>query len=122
MTVNNFYRPFSPPRREREFSLKLRRIFGMVPRLPVQTPAEIDEGIPLTRPQWDYNKTRGREWLFNYQRALLANLRGATRRPPNLAKVREVMQRMTEPPSVFLERLMEAYRRCTPFYPMSEGQ
>ena len=39
-----------------------------------------------------------------------------------MAKVREVMQGTTEPPSVFLERLMEAYRRYTPFDPMSEGQ
>lgn len=39
-----------------------------------------------------------------------------------MAKVREVMQGATESPSVFLERLMEAYRRYTPFDPMSEGQ
>ena len=37
------------------------------------------------------------------------------RRPTNLAKVREVMQGLTEPPSVFLERLIEAYRYYTPF-------
>ena len=52
----------------------------------------------------------------------MAGLRGATRRPTNLAKIREVMQGATEPPSVFLERLMEAYRRYTPFDPTSEGQ
>ena len=39
-----------------------------------------------------------------------------------MAKVREVMQGPTEPPSVFLERLMEAYRRYTPFDPTSETQ
>lgn len=43
------------------------------------------------------------------------------RRPTNLAKVREVMQGLTEPPSVFLERLIEAYRYYTPFNPTSEG-
>ena len=32
------------------------------------------------------------------------------------------MQGPTEPPSVFLERLMEAYRRYTPFDPTSESQ
>ena len=32
------------------------------------------------------------------------------------------MQGTMEPASVFLERLMEAYRRYTPFDPMSEGQ
>ena len=52
----------------------------------------------------------------------MTGLRGTTRRPTNLAKVREIMQGTTEPPSVFLERLMEAYRRYTPFDPMSERQ
>ena len=89
---------------------------------PVQTPAEIDEGFPLTQPQWDYNTAPGRERLSNYRRVLVAGLRGAARQPTNLAKVREVMQGATEPPSVFLERLMEAYRRYTPFDPTSEGQ
>jgi hypothetical protein len=32
------------------------------------------------------------------------------------------MQGPTEPPSVFLERLMEAFRRFTPFDPISEAQ
>ena len=68
---------------------------------PVQTSVEIDEGFPLTRPQWDYNMAQGRERLSNYRRALVAGLRGAARRPTNLAKVREVMQGPAEPPSVF---------------------
>ena len=33
-----------------------------------------------------------------------------------------MMQGPTEPPSVFLERLMEAYRRYTPFDSTSESQ
>lgn len=52
----------------------------------------------------------------------MAGLRGASRRPTNLAKVREVMQGPNEPPSVFLERLLEAFRRYTPFDPTSEAQ
>ena len=55
---------------------------------PVQTPVEIDEGFPLTHPQWDYNTAQGRERLSNYRRALVAGLRGAAHRPTNLAKVR----------------------------------
>ena len=51
-----------------------------------------------------------------------SSLKGAMRRPTNLAKVREVMQGLTEPPSVFLERLIEAYRYYTPFNLTSEGQ
>jgi hypothetical protein len=49
-------------------------------------------------------------------------LRDAMCRPTNLAKVREVMQGTTEPPQSFLEGLMEAYRRYTPFDLMLEGQ
>ena len=52
----------------------------------------------------------------------MAGLRGAARCPTNLAKVTEVPQGPVEPPSVFLERLMETYRRYTPFDPTSEGQ
>ena len=89
---------------------------------PVQTLAGIDEGFPLMRPQWDYNMAQGRKQLSNYHRTLEVGLRGATQRPTNLAKVREVMQALTEHPSVFLERLMEAYRRYIPFVPMSVGQ
>lgn len=76
----------------------------------------------MTRPDWDYNTAEGRERLLVYHRTLVAGLKGAARRPTNLAKVREVLQGPAEPPSVFLERLMEAYRRYTPFDPSSEGQ
>ena len=48
---------------------------------PVQTPAGIDEGFPLMRPQWDYNMAQGREQLSNYCRALEAGLRGAHKGP-----------------------------------------
>ena len=51
-----------------------------------------------------------------------SSLKGVMRLCTNLAKVREVMQGLTEPPSVFLERLIEAYRYYTPFNPTSEGQ
>ena len=44
------------------------------------------------------------------------------RHPTNLSKVRDVMQGPTEPPSVFLERLIEAYRYYTPFNLTSDGQ
>ena len=39
-----------------------------------------------------------------------------------MAKEREVMQGPTEPPSVFLERLMEAFRWFSSFDPSSEAQ
>ncbi|XP_062950944.1 uncharacterized protein LOC134376272 [Cynocephalus volans] len=89
---------------------------------PTQLENLINEAFPLNRPQWDYNTAEGRERLLVYRRTLVAGLKGAARRPTNLAKVREVLQGPVEPPSVFLERLMEAYRRYTPFDPSSEGQ
>ena len=57
-----------------------------------------------------------------FHRALVAGLRGAGRRPTNLAKVREILQEGKEPPAVFLEPLSEAQRHYTPFDPTSEGQ
>lgn len=68
---------------------------------PTQLPNEIDAGFPLTRPNWDYNTAAGREHLRVYRQALAAGLRGAARRPTNLAKVREVTQGPSESPSVF---------------------
>lgn len=88
---------------------------------PTQLPHLIDSAFPLARPDWDFNTAEGRERLTVYRQTLMAGLRGAARRPTNLAKVREVIQGATEPPAVFLERLMEAYRRYTPFDPTSEG-
>ncbi|XP_045663896.1 uncharacterized protein LOC123799038 isoform X2 [Ursus americanus] len=90
--------------------------------LPTTLPNLIDLAFPLGRPDWDYSQPEGRERLQVYRQALVAGLKGAARRPTNLAKVREVLQKPEEPPSVFLERLMEAFRRYTPFNPTSEGQ
>jgi hypothetical protein len=63
---------------------------------------------------------QGKEKLTVYRPG--SSLKGVMRCPTNLAKVREVMQGLTEPPSVFLERLIKAYRYYTPFKPTSEGQ
>ena len=88
---------------------------------PTSLPNLIDAAFPLNRPDWDFNTAEGRESLLIYRWALVACLKGAARCPTNLAKVREVIQGQMEPLSVFLERLMEAYRRYTPFDPTSEG-
>uniref|UniRef100_A0A5F9D197 CCHC-type domain-containing protein n=1 Tax=Oryctolagus cuniculus TaxID=9986 RepID=A0A5F9D197_RABIT len=89
---------------------------------PTQLQNIIDDSFPLRRPDWDPNTREGREHLSIYRQSLVAGLRAAARKPTNLAKVREVIQGPTETPSMFLERLMEAYRRYTPFDPQSEGQ
>uniref|UniRef100_A0A8I5N790 Core shell protein Gag P30 domain-containing protein n=1 Tax=Papio anubis TaxID=9555 RepID=A0A8I5N790_PAPAN len=85
--------------------------------LPTQLPNEIDEGFPLTRPDWDYETAPGRESLRIYRQALLAGLKGAGKRPTNLAKVRTITQERDESPAAFMERLLEGFRMYTPFDP-----
>ncbi|XP_073856797.1 uncharacterized protein [Macaca fascicularis] len=85
--------------------------------LPTQLPNEIDEGFPLTHPDWDYETAPGRESLRIYRQALLAGLKGAGKRPTNLAKVRTITQERDESPAAFMERLLEGFRMYTPFDP-----
>ena len=110
---------FTTEERERILLEARRNVPGTDGR-PLQLPHDIERGFPLTRPNWDFNSPEGRERLTIYHRALVAGLRGAARRPTNLAKVREVSQGAAEVPTVFLERLIEAFRRYTPFDPTSE--
>ncbi|XP_059111765.1 uncharacterized protein LOC131904729 [Peromyscus eremicus] len=89
---------------------------------PTQLPNIIDAAFPLTRPNWDFMTPEGREHLRLYRQLLLAGLRGAARRPTNLAQVRNVIQGKDEMPAAFLERLKEAYRMYTPYDPEDPGQ
>ncbi|XP_076414026.1 uncharacterized protein LOC143269967 [Peromyscus maniculatus bairdii] len=89
---------------------------------PTQLPNIIDAAFPLTRPNWDFATPEGREHLRLYRQLLLAGLRGAARRPTNLAQVRNVTQGKEETPAAFLERLREAYRMYTPYDPEDPGQ
>ena len=77
----------------------------------------MDEGFPLLRPNWDFERVEGREHLRVYRQTLMADLRAAARKPTNLAKVNLVRQEPTDSPSAFLERLMEAFRQYTPMDP-----
>ncbi|MEJ1287256.1 hypothetical protein NN561_018274 [Cricetulus griseus] len=55
---------------------------------PTQLPNEIDEVFPLTRPtDWNINTAAGKERHRLYRQTLLAGLKGAGRRPTNLAKM-----------------------------------
>ncbi|EHB15987.1 Nucleoredoxin-like protein 2, partial [Heterocephalus glaber] len=51
--------------------------------------ARIEVQLPSTHPPWQANSSGGREALQNYRQHLLANLRGAARKPTNLSKARE---------------------------------
>ncbi|XP_075815228.1 uncharacterized protein LOC142842292 [Microtus pennsylvanicus] len=53
---------------------------------PTQLPNEIEAAFPLERPDWDFTTEEGRNHLVLYRQLLVASLRGATRRPTNLAQ------------------------------------
>ncbi|XP_023047361.2 uncharacterized protein LOC111525929 isoform X1 [Piliocolobus tephrosceles] len=84
---------------------------------PTANPDLINAAFPLTRPRWDYNRAEGRGPLLIYRQTLMAGLQSAARKPTNLAKVYSVLQGKTESPTVYLERLMEAFRQFTPMDP-----
>lgn len=89
---------------------------------PTQLPNELNDAFPLERPAWDFTTVAGRNHLVLYRQLLIAGLHNAGRSPTNLAKVRGITQGPSEPPSAFLERLKEAYRRYTPYDPEDPGQ
>jgi hypothetical protein len=41
--------------------------------------AVIDSGLPLTKPDWDFNMTKGKEPLKVYRQTPLAGFKGAAR-------------------------------------------
>ena len=68
----------------------------------------------MVRPNWDFERAEGRERLRVYHQTLTTGLRAAARKPTNLAKINSVRQEPNESPAAFLERIMEAFRQCTP--------
>ncbi|XDB67048.1 hypothetical protein ABFV05_020664 [Capra hircus] len=87
---------------------------------PTIQPNRIEEGFPLVRPNWDFERAEGRERLQVYRQTLMAGLRAAARKPTNLAKINSVRQEPNESPAAFLERIMEAFRQYTPMDPQAD--
>ena len=110
---------FTTEERERILSEARKNVPGVDGR-PTTQPNLIDEGFPLTRPHWDFERAEGRERLLVYRQTLMTGLRAAARKPTNLAKVNLVRQEPTESPAAFLERLMEAFRQYTPMDPQAD--
>ena len=105
--------------RERILAEARKRVPGADGR-PTAQPYLVDEGFPLLRPNWDFERVEGRKRLRVYRQTLMAGLWAAARKPTNLAKVYLVSQEPTESPAAFLERLMEAFRQYTPMDPQAE--
>ena len=111
--------PFTTEERERILAEARKRVPGADGR-PTAQPHLVDEGFPLLRPNWDFERAEGRERLRVYRQTLMAGLRAAARKPTHLAKVNLVRQKPTESPAAFLERLMEAFRQYTPMDPQAK--
>ena len=74
----------------------------------------------MVRPNWDFKRAEGKERLRVYRQTLMAGLRGAARKPTNLAKINPVRQQPNESPAAFLERIMKAFRQYTPMDPQAD--
>ena len=68
-------------------------------------PATRDE-----RPSWDCNTEEGRGHLERYRAAILQDVKRGARKPMNMVKPSEVIQRESESPSEFYKRPSETYR------------
>ena len=87
---------------------------------PTIQPNLIEEGFPLVRPNWDFERAKGKEHLRVYRQTLMAGLRAAAKKPTKLAKINSVRQEPNESPAAFLERIMKAFRQYTPMDPQAD--
>ena len=110
---------FTTEERERILSKARKNVPGVDGRPTIQ-PHLIEEGFPLVRPNWDFERAEGRERLQVYRQTLMAGLRAAARKPTNLAKINPVRQQPNESPAAFLERIIKAFRQYTPMDPQAD--
>ncbi|XP_063297098.1 uncharacterized protein LOC134585587, partial [Pelobates fuscus] len=71
---------------------------------------------PNADPEWDVNGA-DMVHLKAYRDAIIAGMKAGGKKAINMSKTAEVIQKSDEPPSVFYDRLLEAYRLYTPFNP-----
>ncbi|XP_067318491.1 uncharacterized protein [Anolis sagrei] len=76
--------------------------------------------FPLTNPNWDPNISREMEYIVRYREFLMEALKKGPQKVINLKKIQEVMQGKDESPGAYLERLLEAYRKYSPYDPESK--
>ena len=110
---------FTTEERERVLSEARKNVPGVDGRPTIQ-PNLTEEGFPLVRPNWDFKRAEGKERLRVYRQTLMAGLRGAARKPTNLAKINPVRQQPNESPAAFLKRIMKAFRQYTPIDPQAD--
>ena len=72
---------------------------------------------PNKRPNWDCNTEEGRGHLERYWAAVLQSIKRGAQKPMSMAKSSKVIQRESESPSEFCERLCKAFRLYRPIDP-----
>ena len=73
-----------------------------------------EPATPGERPDWDCDPEEGRGHLERYRVTILQGLKRGHREAMSIAKPSEVIQRESESPSEFCERLCKACRLYTP--------
>ena len=69
-----------------------------------------EPATPDESPNWDCNTEKGRGHVKRYRVTILQGPKMGARKAMSIAKLSEVIQRESESPSEFCERLCEAYR------------
>ena len=82
----------------------------MVPEGTANPQRWAELATPDERPNGDCNTEEGRGHLERYQVTILQGLKRGARKAMSIAKPSQVIQRESESPSEFCERLCEAYR------------
>ena len=67
------------------------------------------ENFLKEEPPWYPNTERVRNQLERYRQALLQRVKAGAKKPTNMAKITEVLQKPGESPAAFHERLCEAF-------------
>ena len=73
--------------------------------------------LPEERAALDSSTKGGRNQLDRYQQALLQGVKARAKKPTNMAKTTEVLQKPDETPANFYEKLCEAFQVFTSFDP-----
>ena len=74
------------------------------------------ENFLKEEPHWYPNTERVRNQLERYRQALLQGLKAGAKKPTNMAKITEVLQKPDKSPVTFYERLCEAFWVFTPLF------
>ena len=101
---------FSTEERHRILSEARKWLREMAPEGTANLQQWAELATPDERPKWYCNTEEGRGLLERFQAAILQGLKRGARKPVSMAKPSKVIQRESESPSEFYERLCETAR------------